>query len=641
MSGPPSADVADTAASERANGAPATMTAAQGSSLVDSATLRDSDDMDYEPTTENDESEDEDEEVEGEEHDDDDEYVDENVNGAYGNLVRVATATAQDMHHGREEIPEDFGEDNDWMYLVPYLSDRRLHGSDADNEDARPRRTPAQDQRESTSNYPPIPNEAGVELMHSGTYGARDAYPSRSRPGKARLSPRLLARELGVGSVGRRRAINSLIAQDTIPSSKADLTIRYTERGYSGQFSGDGNFFYCCAQDFRVRLYDTSNPHRWSLYKKVLYPYGSWTITDASLSPDNRFLAYSSIRNVVCLAPTDRDDSDEPYLMDLATRRHRGDHSSSFGTFGIWSICFSDQGHEILAGTSNNSVIAYDLETRQSVSRIDGHEGDVNAVCYGDKASPHIVYSGSDDSTIKVWDRRSMTDGREAGVFLGHNEGITSIDSKRDGRYVLSNSKDQSMKLWDLRKMSTKDDYDGVRSSLRRSRFDYRYMDYDPADHKPNPRDTSLVTFRGHRVLKTLIRCHFSPPSSTDSRYVFSGSEDGAVYIYNLDGTVAGKIDVLQATGGTHSRRPRRGMTPGHFLTEGAEAGACVRDASWHPHAPIIAATSWNGNGLARGSCTVHSWADGAVDDEGDPPTVIGICSDLEMELGEGDEGED
>ena len=57
------------------------MTAAQGSSLVDSATLRDSDDMDYEPTTENDESEDEDEEVEGEEHDDDDEYVDENVNG--------------------------------------------------------------------------------------------------------------------------------------------------------------------------------------------------------------------------------------------------------------------------------------------------------------------------------------------------------------------------------------------------------------------------------------------------------------------------------------------------------------------------------------------------------------------------------
>ena len=84
-----------------------------------------------------------------------------------------------------------------------------------------------------------------------------------------------------------------------------------------------------------MRLYDTSNPHRWSLYKKVLYPYGSWTITDASLSPDNRFLAYSSIRNVVCLAPTDRDDSDEPYLMDLATRRHRGDHSSSFGTFGV------------------------------------------------------------------------------------------------------------------------------------------------------------------------------------------------------------------------------------------------------------------------------------------------------------------
>jgi WD repeat-containing protein 23 len=44
-----------------------------------------------------------------------------------------------------------------------------------------------------------------------------------------------------------------------------------------------------------------------------------------------------------------------------------------------------------------------------------------------------------------------MGDGREAGAFVGHTEGLTYIDSKGDGRYILSNGKDQSMKLWDLR----------------------------------------------------------------------------------------------------------------------------------------------------------------------------------------------
>lgn len=93
----------------------------------------------------------------------------------------------------------------------------------------------------------------------------------------------------------------------------------------------------------------------------------------------------------------------------------------------------------------------FDIETRTPLLRLQGHTEDVNAVCYGDTNSPHILYSGSDDTTIKVWDRRSMADGREVGIFTGHTEGLTYVDSKGDGRYVLSNSKDQTMKLWDIR----------------------------------------------------------------------------------------------------------------------------------------------------------------------------------------------
>jgi len=45
----------------------------------------------------------------------------------------------------------------------------------------------------------------------------------------------------------------------------------------------------------------------------------------------------------------------------------------------------------------------------------------------------------------------------------------------------------------------------------------------------------------------------------------------------------------------------------------------CVRDASWHPNAPVIAATSWNGWGESTGTCSIHSWNDGAEDDEAEP----------------------
>ena len=77
-------------------------------------------------------------------------------------------------------------------------------------------------------------------------------------------------------------------------------------------------------------MYDTSNPYEWKYYKTVNYPFGQWTITDATLSPDNKFLAYTSIRNLVCLAPTDPLDFSEPSVLDLS--------SSNGRQFGV---CFS------------------------------------------------------------------------------------------------------------------------------------------------------------------------------------------------------------------------------------------------------------------------------------------------------------
>ncbi|KAJ4018055.1 hypothetical protein NW752_001966 [Fusarium irregulare] len=472
----------------------------------------------------------------------------------------------------------------------------------------RRRRTPKDPNR-----FPKVPSEQGLKLMRSGAFGANDY----SFGAKKRLAIRMLERELALGNREDRLRNTALINQGLLPQTRAEKIVHFDDPVYSGQFSDDGNFFFACSQDFKVRMYDTSSPYNWKHYKTVSYPWGQWTLTDASLSPDNKWLAYTSIQTMVSIAPTDPNDTGDPYTLDLDDGPPRHGWHGRRG-FGIWSVRFSGDGRELVAGTSAASIVVYDIESRTVLENVRGHQDDVNAVCFADKMSPHILYSGSDDTTIKVWDRRSMGDNREAGAFVGHIEGLTYIDSKGDGRYILSNGKDQSMKLWDLRMAMSTDRYtelDPTRT-VNTSGFDYRGGVYDDEDWDVHPHDNSLVTFRGHKVLRTLIRCHFSPPSGTNSRYVYSGSTDGKVYIWNMDATLAGVVDVKKATMRT---RPMDNRHRFYHFDEPGNWGTCVRDASWHPNAPLLVASAWNGYNMARGTCTLHSFNE-HTDDEGDPP---------------------
>jgi WD repeat-containing protein 23 len=378
-----------------------------------------------------------------------------------------------------------------------------------------------------------------------------------------------------------------------LPNSPADMVIQYNARCYSGQFSQDGNFFFCCDKDFNVRLYDTTNPYNWKFYKCVNDAFGQWTITDGTLSPNNSFLAYSSITPIIQLVSTNPDEPSEPTPLKLTSGREHG-MGYSWDSLGVWSLRFSGDGKELVAGTNNRSIYVYDIQADKTVLRIHGHDEDVNAVCYGDKLSPHILYSGSDDATLKVWDRRSLADGRPAGVFIGHLAGLTYVDSKGDGRYVLSNGKDQTMKLWDLRKMHSASFLDQTAWHKHVNLdFDYRREIFPDDEWDQHPNDNSAVTFRGHTVLRTLIRCHFSPPGSTNSRYVYTGSTDGKVYVYNMDATLEKTIDVNAATGVA-----RAGDEPPAYNDYGYapnyNSPTCVRDASWHPTAPIIAGEFFN-----------------------------------------------
>lgn len=82
--------------------------------------------------------------------------------------------------------------------------------------------------------------------------------------------------------------------------------------------------------------------------------------------------------------------------------------------------------------------------------------------------------------------------------------------------------------------------------------FDYRMQSYPFAGKQvKHPQDRSLFTFGGHGVLSTLIRCQFSPIETTGQRYVYTGSSDGRIHIFDL------------LTGDTAMTLPHRGKASG------------------------------------------------------------------------------
>ncbi|OEL32376.1 LEC14B-like protein [Dichanthelium oligosanthes] len=195
---------------------------------------------------------------------------------------------------------------------------------------------------------------------------------------------------------------------------------------YISQFSADGSLLVGGFRGSHIRVYNSEK--KWKVHKDITCKRLRWTVSDIALSPDQRFLEIHE--------GLEFSDDDDGF------------------SFGIFSVKFSKDGRELVVGNNNESICIYDLGSNKVTERINAHVADVNVVTFADETSD-VLYSGSDDSLCKVWDRRCHNKQKPVGILTGHLDGITFIDSRGDGHYFISNCKDQTIKLWDLRKMSS------------------------------------------------------------------------------------------------------------------------------------------------------------------------------------------
>lgn len=156
---------------------------------------------------------------------------------------------------------------------------------------------------------------------------------------------------------------------------------------------------------------------------------------------------------------------------------------------GMFSVRFSPCGRNLVAGLTDSRIVTCDRETRQfSTIRTDTNFSvDINAISYVSDQDPNLIVSGCHNGVIKLWDLRcssgcSFRSTKASSVFLGHFDGITYIDPRNDGHYMLSNSKDQSIKIWDLRQPTPKSKV-RINPNTPLSNWDYR-IDQVPRECK-------------------------------------------------------------------------------------------------------------------------------------------------------------
>lgn len=507
-----------------------------------------------------------------------------------------------------------------------------------------------------------------------------------------------------------------------IPNTLINMN-NYHARVFCSTYNRDGTRMSIASQDAHVRIHNTSsntiqnsrlscaynvnddddydNSTQWSTIKDIECRNIGWSIIDTDFSPDGESSVYSTWSNYVQLVNVSG-DHDIHESLDLCPTNNR---------FCVFSVKFNSNGQQILCGCSDSNVYLYDIVTKQRLFCVNAHTEDVNNVCWCDDSS-NVFVSGSDDSCIRIWDTRSLSNDSHnpessrvhisrhnipVGSLIGHTDGITYIDSKYDGRYLVSNGKDQCAKLWDIRKAqsataspitnSTQWDYrwsnrnmyhrhNGVRRPGTRanpsssdaeeyddsddsmefvldeevieetdddisdddaqSNIEYIYYDGDgnhtndtinttnddaidteydvnqddnnhltqsderrmdsddqheyitnqsgvddddddvynnhdeTSHHSSDSTDSSIMTYKGHRVLDTLIRIRFSPSHTTAQQYIYTGSQDGDCWIYNA---LTGKC--IQKLSGVHR--------------------STIRDVSWHPYLPQIMTSGWDG----------------------------------------------
>lgn len=107
----------------------------------------------------------------------------------------------------------------------------------------------------------------------------------------------------------------------------------------------------------------------------------------------------------------------------------------------VLSLRFND--NYLVTGSKDTSIKVWDRKSLNLIKTLDGHSAAVNSIHLTDK---HIV-SGSGDGKINIWD---LVTGQRLRTIIGHQRGVSCVQLTADGTKIVSGSKDTTIRIFDI-----------------------------------------------------------------------------------------------------------------------------------------------------------------------------------------------
>jgi WD40 repeat protein len=310
-----------------------------------------------------------------------------------------------------------------------------------------------------------------------------------------------------------------------------------------------------------------------------------------AFSPDGQTLASGSSDDTVILWDV---ESRDPQL----TLEGHTDY--------VTSISFSPDGRTLASGSADDTVLLWDLESGDLQHALEGHTEWVTSVSFSPDG--RTLASGSGDRTVLLWD---VEGGALLRTLEGHTEGVASVDFSPDGRALASGSWDDTVLLWDVESGDPQGALESHRDSVRSVAFspdgrtlasaslDNTLILWDVESGKPQH------TLGGHTGWVRSVS--FSP----DGRAVASGSCDGTVIFWDVEsgdrlGTLEGYTDWVRSISfSPDGRTLASGSGDNTVILWNVESGDTVRileghtadvtSVSFSPDGRAVASGSWDG----------------------------------------------
>lgn len=127
--------------------------------------------------------------------------------------------------------------------------------------------------------------------------------------------------------------------------------------------------------------------------------------------------------------------------LDQGTARHLKGHKAS-----VKAVAATLDGTKIVSGSDDTTVKVWDVDSAREIRTLSGHTMGITSVVV--TSDSKCAISASRDGKIKVWD---LVAGQELMTLDGHNAEINAIALAPDDKTLISVSSDKTLKVWNLK----------------------------------------------------------------------------------------------------------------------------------------------------------------------------------------------